>query len=63
MKPAAGMKIDSTADSAAATGGTDSDLFASAGPKTASYSAKDIEVLEGLEPVRLRPVMYSGGTQ
>ncbi|MBL4603288.1 MAG: DNA topoisomerase IV subunit B, partial [Emcibacteraceae bacterium] len=29
---------------------------------TADYSAKDIEVLEGLEPVRLRPGMYVGGT-
>jgi topoisomerase-4 subunit B len=29
--------------------------------KTA-YSAKDIEVLEGLEPVRRRPGMYIGGT-
>lgn len=27
-----------------------------------AYSAKDIEVLEGLEPVRLRPGMYIGGT-
>src|SRR5258706_714761 len=39
------------------------DLF-SAGPgkKSADYSAKDIEVLEGLEPVRRRPGMYIGGT-
>ncbi len=27
-----------------------------------SYSAKDIEILEGLEPVRKRPAMYIGGT-
>src|SRR5277367_4739510 len=27
-----------------------------------AYTAKDIEVLEGLEPVRARPAMYIGGT-
>ena len=27
-----------------------------------NYTAKDIEVLEGLEPVRKRPAMYIGGT-
>ncbi|MBY0334433.1 MAG: DNA topoisomerase IV subunit B [Acetobacteraceae bacterium] len=32
------------------------------GPDASSYSAKDIEVLEGLEPVRRRPGMYIGGT-
>ena len=29
---------------------------------SAKYTAKDIEVLEGLEPVRKRPAMYIGGT-
>jgi topoisomerase IV subunit B len=38
------------------------DLFSSAAKKSADYSAKDIEVLEGLEPVRRRPGMYIGGT-
>ncbi len=42
------------------------DLFENGGkrPKRgdAGYSAKDIEVLEGLEPVRRRPGMYVGGT-
>ncbi len=30
--------------------------------KAGTYSARDIEVLEGLEPVRRRPGMYIGGT-
>src|SRR5881296_3440552 len=31
-------------------------------PAADDYTAKDIEVLEGLEPVRRRPGMYIGGT-
>src|SRR5215475_7866769 len=40
------------------------DLFASRAGKAkeSTYTAKDIEVLEGLEPVRRRPGMYIGGT-
>jgi topoisomerase IV subunit B len=39
-----------------------SDLFQNAAQDESGYSAKDIEVLEGLEPVRRRPGMYIGGT-
>ncbi|MBB3899036.1 DNA topoisomerase IV subunit B [Roseococcus suduntuyensis] len=41
-----------------------SDLFGKPGPAKpgTAYTAADIEVLEGLEPVRRRPGMYIGGT-
>lgn len=53
-KPAAAP----AAEPAAAAG----DLFAGLDRPTSSYSAHDIEVLEGLEPVRRRPAMFIGGS-
>ena len=40
----------------------DPDLFDKQTSASKGYTAKDIEVLEGLEPVRRRPGMYIGGT-
>ena len=43
----------------------DADLFSVSEEQTkkaSGYTAQDIEVLEGLEPVRKRPGMYIGGT-
>ncbi len=44
------------------TGGNGKRAKPAAAPPGTDYSAKDIEVLEGLEPVRRRPGLYIGGT-
>ena len=47
---------------AKSTGGGDRLVGRSKNPTKENYTAADIEVLEGLEPVRRRPGMYIGGT-
>src|SRR3954464_2648875 len=49
-------------DSAAAPRPALKPVRAKPAPGDANYTARDIEVLEGLEPVRRRPGMYIGGT-
>ena len=64
-KPAAGLFDDALAPPAAdPIAAPHAEPAPASGPAASStgYSAKDIEVLEGLEPVRRRPGMYIGGT-
>lgn len=59
------MTKQTTAKSAASTAisNSDDDFFiAPSRDSSENYTAHDIEVLEGLEPVRRRPGMYIGGT-
>ena len=64
MKPAGATTV--AAKTPPAPSETSSKPAKTAGKKAKAdsdgYSAKDIEVLEGLEPVRRRPGMYIGGT-
>src|SRR5271165_3245374 len=61
-KPGAQKAAQKSAHKPAQTPATAKLRNGAAEPAGDAYSAKDIEVLEGLEPVRRRPGMYIGGT-